>query len=244
MTYSLLAAGAVWGVPEATAQSVARSLTIGAVQAAQRNPAASPYKYVGWGAYVGVDIEWQNSHSAFDLRANLTRGKLRSTVSGGRADQSVLAGGTRYLRAAGTRWSTAWAFGADVAATADLTRHTLNSMLTSDERFGYFLVSLSPAIRVTRGRFANDFAVPAATWLASPYTNVKPEGTRFRAIVASPHSLFGFENVLSYRVGSGSHQVLVAYRASYLGYTDGEARRFARHSLSLTAGSLGRRASE
>ena len=211
---------------------------LGLEETALRNPAESPYRLAGWGPTFSLGFDRRSPTGALDVTLRGGHASLHSDVSGGSSSNSVMAVDIRYLRAVGqSRGRISWWVGTQMQATADMSDHQYNSSFGSNnDQFGIVASGLGATVRATRklgsGLISNDLAVPLASWVDSPYANLKMNGDALKLRFTSLGRLRAFDESISYRVARSQRASLGwTYRLSYLQYTSDDVRRFARQSL-------------
>ena len=211
---------------------------LGLAETALRNPAESPYRLAGWGPTFSLGFDRRSPASALDITLRSGFATLHSGVSGGSSRNGVAAVDIRYVRAVGqSRGSVSWWVGTQMHATADISDHQYNGSFGShNDQFGIVASGLGATVRATHklgsGLISSDLAVPLASWVDSPYANLKMNGDALQLRFASLWRLRAFDESVSYRVAR-SHRASIGwtYRLSYMQYTADDVRRFARQSL-------------
>ena len=212
---------------------------LGLEETALRNPAESPYRLAGWGPTFSLGVDRRSSTSALDVTLLTGHAALHSGVSGGTSRNGVAAVDIRYLRAVGqSRGRVSWWIGTQMHATADISDHQYNGSFGShNDQFGIVASGLGATVRASHklgaGLISSDLAVPLASWVDSPYANLKMNGDALRLQFASLGRLRAFDESISYRVlRSQRASIGWTYRLSYMQYASDDVRRFARQSLS------------
>ena len=211
---------------------------VGLEETALRNPAESPYRLSGWGPTFSLGFDRRSPASELDVTLRTGFASLHSGVSGGSSQNGVGAVDIRYLRAVGqSRGRVSWWVGTQMHATADVSDHQYNGAFGShNDQFGIVASGLGVTVRATHklgsGLISSDLAVPLASWVDSPYSNLKMNGDALRLRFASLGRLRAFDESISYRVARSQRASIGwTYRLSYMQYTADDVRRFARQSL-------------
>jgi hypothetical protein len=202
----------------------------GSEQVAQKNPAASPYVYAGFG-WTGF-ASFSRASERRTLQADLSFGgaPLHSGVTGSDAKHLAIDLSLRDLHPLGVG---TWMIGGVFAGSLEGSSHNY-SLYHTRNNFGYLRFSVGPAVR-TRWQadgklLANDLQVPLISLIDFPYADAKSNGDGLRFTVAGPWSLQSVDESLSMRIRGG---LVFTYHVSALRYRLGEPRVFARQSLSL-----------
>jgi hypothetical protein len=210
-------------------------VAVGAEQAAQKNPAESPYVYAGWGWRLSLGYGRSSHQSTTDFSLAGGAGSVHSETARGAATRATLVIAGRHLRATPIRLAGAsWLVGAQLGWTTEMTTHHYAGPIDFRDQFGYAALQLGPAVRasfnVKSARITNELSAPLLNAVDFPYANLKMNGP-LHLRFATVNDLLAFDDAITFR--SGASSVWWTYRLTWLRYDRHDTRTFARHSLSM-----------